>query len=58
MYADYWVTFPLAYHTGGAVVGSPFYAHRRPLWDKRVAAAPAPAYVFMCNSPDKHRCTT
>ena len=52
VYADYWVTFPLAYQTEGTVIGSPFYAHRRPRWDIEVAQAAAPAYVFMCNSPD------
>jgi hypothetical protein len=51
-YADYWVTYPLAYQTGSRVVGSAFHTDRRPEWSEEVARAPAPAYVFMCNSPD------
>ena len=53
IYADYWVAYRLTFESEQRIVATPFNgSSRKPDWDAAVAAAPAPPYVFICNSPD------
>ena len=52
VYADYWIGYRLAFESGQRILVTPFNGStRRVEWDAEVAAAPAPAYVFVCNGP-------